>query len=470
MPTSRKGGYPSDEPARPQSNDLQVPPHDQLAEDMVIGAVLRNPDCCHDLVDNVKADHFFSANRRTVWETVEKLYHDGKKVDAVTIAEHLSKRKLLMEIGGAPALIELHTNCLTSANCLEMARIIHEKWMLREVVYAGNEIARLGHDSNRPADEVVAEAETLVMRIMDGQAKSTVKDIRSVVQSAMFKLRDRQSRPGMVEGVLSFSEAMNDLLVSMRPGQLVVGAGRPGQGKSSFLYNMIECVCLDQRAPAALFSLEVPELQLAERLLCMRANVDGYRIRKGMISATEDDQLVAAAAELSNANLWIDDSGFQSANTIATKCRRLKSRHGLAFVGIDYLGLLSSINPRHSSTEHIDETTRKLKSLAMELDVPILLLAQLSRQVEQRDNRRPRLADLRGSGQIEANADSVILLSCADTWDSGAVKGEMIAEIAKNRGGSTGDVTLNFTKATGKIRDVEITGTPFANAYNPDGF
>lgn len=467
------GSYPQEESDRRLFNsELDVPPQSPEAERALIGALLKFPHCAVDIIGNVDSSDFASANHQAIWESIEKLYHDGKHVDLVTVGENLAKRKLLTGpngIGGAPVLAQLHEDCLTAVGCTQHAAIIREKALLRTTIAVLNEGLKSCKSPNASAEETVCNIERDVMGILERRSNTNCKEIGALVATVMNDIKDRQQRPGSVSGVTLPWFGVSNIVPAMLPGHLVYVGGLQGNGKSSFMSNIVEHVAINCGLPVLVVSLEVPELAFAERMLTLRAGVDGMRLRRGLCNSQEHGDLLAAANDLTESKLLVDDRQYQTVQSIGSVARRMKQRGGLGLVGIDYLGLLKNPNGRRSSRyEDVSDVAEDLKRLANDLRVPVLVLAQLSRDCAKRPGQIPKVSDLRDSGQVEASADTIFLISCADTWNPEAKRGEMLCQVGKQRSGPTGECVLHFDKATGRIVDATDPNSPFG--VSQDGF
>jgi replicative DNA helicase len=463
---------PSPSPISPELFD-RVPPQSIEAEKGVLGSILLDSRCLDDLVPLVRPDYFYREAHRKIYQTIAQMYEQRSGgIDTLTVAERLRAAAMLDDVGGAAYLGEVIESVPHAANALHYAEIVREKAVLRNLIHASTEILRDAYDEHRPPGELLAEAERRVFSVLEQQENVDTLQISELLHAAFDRITQRLERgQGMISGLATGFIELDHLTSGFQDSELLILAARPSVGKTALAVNIAEHAAMDEGAPVLFVSLEQSSLELAERLLCARARIDGHRLRNGYLSAGDRAKLVDASGELDQAPLFIDDTPARNMLQIGAIARRFKRRHGLRFIVIDYLQLVEPENRRDPRHEQIAVITRRLKHMARELSVPVLVLAQLNRAVELREGHRPRLADLRESGAIEQDADLVMFLHRDDAYpqqkqeaDDDGRRREGVAEliVAKQRNGPTGTVPLAFLK---KYMRFETLAEDFDQAY-----
>ncbi len=376
------------------------------------------------------------------------LMEQGKAVDYITLGDWLKEKQLLEDAGGHSYLVDLWDAAPGSAgNARHYADIVRQKAIIRNLIHACNELSQQAYDQSLPATELLDAAERRIFEIAELGITGETKTLQEAISEAYVRLDQRKQR-GDVEysGVPTGFVDLDSLTAGMQNSELIIVAARPSVGKTSFALNLVRHVCVEERLPVLFVSLEQARVELAERLLCCQARVDSHRLRKGHLNQEEITKLFEAGDVLSQAKLFIDDTPGQSMLRIAANARRLKLRHDLRLVVIDYLQLIDPDDKRDSRQEQVAAISRRLKFLARELTVPVIALAQVNRSSEDRQDHRPRLSDLRESGALEQDADTVMLLHRPDYHEAGLNEGIVEVIVGKQRNGPTGDVTLMFIK------------------------
>jgi replicative DNA helicase len=437
----------------------RLPPQNQEAERSVLGSMLRDNTVIGDVILTVRAENFYSDAHQKIFAAITGLYDTGKPVDLVVLAEELKQRAHLDDVGGYPALASLWGAEPTAANALYYARIVRDKAQVRNLIGAGNEILRDAYDQVQPADELVESAERKIMQIAQAGIIGQTYSLHEAL-SAAFDRIDRMHAGEATSGLRTGYTDLDEITAGLHESELVIIAARPSVGKTSFAINIVRNIVLESKQTIFFVSLEQSRVELAERLLCCQAMVDSHRLRKGTLSAEDMDRLLEAAAALRTAKLFIDDSPAQGMLRIAANARRLKLRNDLRLVVIDYLQLIEPENRRDPRQEQVAQISRRLKFLAKELDIPVIALAQVNRASEDRQDHRPRLADLRESGSIEQDADTVMLLHRPDRYEPGQHEGIIEVIVGKQRNGPTGEITLAYRKQFMRYDDY-APGTPF---------
>jgi len=443
-----------------------VPPQNLDAERMVLGGVLRNNDCLTDLVRKLRPEHFYDPRHQKIFTTIVAMFDDGRPIDSVTLTEELRKKKLLKEVGGESLVLELFTETLTAANVMHHAEIVFEKAVLRRLIGTGTDLLREAYGSTSDADDLLAEAQKRVFALLEDRGGKDSTTIREVLSDVLTRISARQGGVHL-GGVPAGFDDLDELTNGWQKSELIILAARPAVGKTSFALNMVDHAAVKHNIPTLVVSLEMSQTELAERMLCSRAEVNSHFVRRGRASKDDIRKLLAAHAELAGAPIFIDDQPGQTMLRIAAAARRLKLREKLGLVIVDYLQLIEPDDKRANRVEQIGAISRRLKMLARELDVPVIALSQLNRAVESREGHRPRMADLRESGSIEQDADVVVLLHREDAFDPDSEKkGQAEVILAKQRNGPVGDITLTFRKELTRFENFrsEITNFPIEAA------
>ncbi len=430
-----------------QGREDRLPPHNREAERCVLGSMLRDNVVIGDVLQILRPENFYQDAHQKIFQGVTALYDRGHPVDLVTLAEELKGRKHIEDIGGYSYLGELWDAAPTAANAEYYAKIVRDKAIIRHLIHSSNEILRDAYDQALPAEELLEAAERKVLDIAEmgitGQTFTLAQAIREAYDRIDIRQqRDQSSISGLSTGFIDFDEKT----AGLQNSELIIIAARPSHGKTALALNVARHVAFEDKQPVFLVSLEQSRIELAERLLCCQARVDSHQLRKGHLSSEENRKLIDAGGELRSARLFIDDTPGQGMLRIAANARRLKLREKIKLVIIDYLQLIEPDNRRDSRQEQVAHISRRLKFLARELEIPVLALSQVNRSSEDRQDHRPRLADLRESGSIEQDADTVIMLHRPEMYEPGEHEGVVEVLIAKQRNGPTGEIKLTFLK------------------------
>lgn len=431
-----------------QGGPDRLPPHSRDAERSVLGSMLRDNQVIGDVLQIVQHDHTFYADaHQKIFRAVKHIYDLGKPIDLVILADHLKEQKQIEDVGGYPYLAELWDSAPTAANAEYYARIIRDKAIVRHLIHSGNEILRDAYDQAMPAEELLGAAERKILDIAQMGITGQTYTLDQAVKEAYDRIDKRRQEDEMsVSGLPTGYVDLDEKTAGLQNSELVILAARPSCGKTALALNFARHVAVEDAKPIFFVSLEQSRIELAERLLCCQARVDSHKLRKGHLGADDMDKLIQAGGVLRSAPIFIDDTPGQGLLRIAANARRLKLREGIRLVIIDYLQLIEPDNRRDSRQEQVAHISRRLKFLARELLVPVLALAQLNRGLEERTDHKPRLADLRESGSLEQDADTVMLLHRPELYEPGQHEGILEVHIAKQRNGPTGEVTLTFLK------------------------
>ena len=412
------------------------------AEREVLGAILRDDEALDD-VAHLTADDFRLDAHRRIWAVLLDLFQAGKPIDARTAGDALRQRGQIEDIGGVRYLSQLLDLAPTAGNAVYYARIVRNESILRRLVAAGAQIAYEAAHPTGEAEEVLEAAERHILGIGELGSEGQTHEARQIVREALIRIDQRiQSKDRRLSGLSTGFLDLDEWTAGLQPSELIVLAARPGVGKTSLGLSIAAHVAIEEQVPVFFASLEQSRHELLERLLCSRAEVDGHRLRRGCPSKEDLDRIIEASTVIRDAPLHIDDKANQSMLRIAANARRLKRKFDIGLVVVDYLQLIEPENRRDPRHEQVGQISRRLKGLARDLRLPVLALAQLNREVENRAGQRPRLSDLRESGSIEADADTVMLLhrpkEAGDRLD---------VLIEKQRNGPTGEVALIFSRS-----------------------
>ena len=430
----------------------KVPPHDEDAEQAVLGSMLTDNDAVMAAVEVLKEDAFYREDNKIIYQAILNLYSKSEPIDIITLKDELESMGKFEQVGGFEYLASLPDKVPTTANVQKYIKIVEEKSVLRNLIKTANEIIELGYNPTEDVEDIMDGAEKKIFDIMQSKNTKSYTPIKDVLVESFTNLEKLYNQKQHVTGVPTQFYDLDDKTAGLHGSELILVAARPAMGKTAFALNIATNAALRANVPVAIFSLEMSKDQLVNRMLCSEAMVDSNKVRTGKLDEEDWTKLAEAIGPLSEAGVYIDDTPGISVMEIRTKCRKLKMEKNIGLVVIDYLQLISGSNKRNGSREQeISEISRSLKVLAKELNVPVIALSQLSRAVEQRDDHRPMLSDLRESGAIEQDTDIVMFLYRDDYYNKESAEKD-IAEviIAKQRGGSTGTVKLywmgNYTK------------------------
>lgn len=432
---------------RSPSEDLgRTPPQDLAAEQSVLGGMMLSKDAIADVVEVIRGADFYRPANELVYEAVIDLYGRGEPADAVTVAAELTRRGEIGRVGGPAYLHTLITSVPTAANAGYYARIVRERSVLRRLVSAGTKIAQLGYAADGgDIDEIVNAAQAEIYQVTERRTTEDYAPLGEIIEGTIDEIEASGNRGEGLTGIPTGFADLDQLTNGLHPGQMIVIAARPAMGKSTVALDFARSSAIHHGLPAAIFSLEMSKTEITMRLLSAEARIPLQNMRKGTMSEEDWTRLARTMGDISEAPLYIDDSPNMALMEIRAKCRRLKQRHGLRLVVIDYLQLMSSGRRVESRQQEVSEFSRALKLLAKELEVPVIALSQLNRGPEQRTDKKPQMSDLRESGSIEQDADMVILLHREDAYDKESPRaGEADFIVAKHRNGPTDTITVAF--------------------------
>ncbi|GAA1882460.1 replicative DNA helicase [Paeniglutamicibacter psychrophenolicus] len=423
----------------------RTPPQDLVAEQSVLGGMMLSKDAIADCVEVLRGLDFYRPAHEAIYEAIIDLYGRGEPADAVTVSDLLTKRGEITRIGGPAYLHTLIQSVPTAANAGFYAEIVRERAVLRRLVDAGTKIVQLGYSQDGEVDAIVNEAQAEVYKVAERRTAEDYVPLRDIIEGTVDEIESAGSRGEGVIGVPTGIFELDELTQGLHGGQMIVIAARPAVGKSTFALDFARSASIKNNLTSVFFSLEMGRNEIAMRLLSAEASIALQNLRKGTIQDEEWSKIATTMGRLNDAPLFIDDSPNMSLMEIRAKCRRLKQKHDLKLVVLDYLQLMSSGKKVESRQQEVSEFSRALKLLAKELDVPVIALSQLNRGSEQRTDKKPMISDLRESGSIEQDADMVILLHREDIYDKESARaGEADVIVAKHRNGPTKTIVVAF--------------------------
>ncbi len=430
----------------PSEDYGRIPPQDVAAEQSVLGGMLLSKDAIADVVEVLRGNDFYRTAHETIYESILDLYGRGEPADAVTVAAELTKRGELGRIGGPAYLHTLLSSVPTAANAGYYARIVRERAVLRRLVAAGTKIVQLGYATDGgEVEDIVNAAQAEVYAVTERRSSEDYLPLGEIIEGTIDEIEASSHRGDGMIGIPTGFADLDRLTNGLHPGQMIVIAARPAVGKSTVGLDIARSAAIHNQLTSVIFSLEMSRNEITMRLLSAEARIPLQNMRKGTMREEDWTRLARTMGDISDAPLFIDDSPNMSLMEIRAKCRRLKQRHDLKLVIVDYLQLMSSGKRVESRQQEVSEFSRALKLLAKELEVPVIAISQLNRGPEQRTDKKPQMSDLRESGSIEQDADMVILLHREDMYEKESPRaGEADFIVAKHRNGPTDTITVAF--------------------------
>jgi len=423
----------------------RVPPQDVVAEQSVLGGMMLSKDAIADVIEQVRGSDFYRPAHELIYEAIIDLFGRGEPVDAVTVADELTKRGQMSRIGGATYLHDLISMVPTAANAGYYARIVRERAVLRRLVEAGTRITQLGYATDGgDVEEIVNTAQAEIYAVAERRASEDYRPLGEIIEDTVDEIEAAGRREAGLVGVPTGFAELDELTNGLHAGQMIVIAARPAMGKSTLGIDIVRAASIKHGLTSAVFSLEMSRNEITMRVLSAEAKVKLQRLRSGKLDDRDWNSIARTQARISSAPMFIDDSPNMSLMEIRAKCRRLKQQHDLRIVLIDYLQLMTSGKRVESRQQEVSEFSRALKLLAKELEVPVIAISQLNRGPEQRTDKKPQLSDLRESGAIEQDADMVILLHREEFYEpEGPRAGEADLIVAKHRNGPTKTIAVS---------------------------
>lgn len=438
----------------PQEDTTAPAIHSREAEEAVVGAVFINPEVYYDIAQFLTADDFYIHRHKWIWEAFNRLHEGRIPIDLLTVSDELERLGQLGEIGGSAYLTSLVNQVPSSLNAESYARIVEGYSVRRKMIAAANQIASIAYNEKISVDDAMDEAEKAVFNVSERRLKHDLQPISSVLSDYYDRIDDLAKRPDDIIGVPTGFIDLDKMLTGLQPSDLLIIAGRPGQGKTGFLLSVAKNAGLTHKKHVAIFSLEMSNEQVVQRLIAQETGIDSQRLRTGKLQENEWPLFTHAIEVFGDTHIYLDDTPAITPLQLRTKCRRLHMEFGLDLIIVDYLQLMGGDTRTDNRVQEVSYISRNLKVLARELNIPVLAAAQLSRAVEQRSDKRPVLSDLRESGSLEQDADIVMFIYRPDQYEKDTVK-QNVAEIivAKHRNGPVGSVELVFRSALAKFEN-----------------
>jgi replicative DNA helicase len=427
----------------------RIPPQNLEAEMALLGSILVDREIMGIVSEIVRSEDFYAHVHETIYQALQHLYDRGEPLDKITVAEELRRRSELENVGGLSYLSSLMDTVQSAASAAYYAKIVREKAVLRSLIHAGTRITQLGYEHEEDVDGALDQSEQMVYEIGQRQMQGEFTPVSRLLKPAFDRIDQRFHQGGGLTGLTSGFKDIDEMTAGFQPGNFIILAARPGMGKTSFALNMAVEAARQQSYPIAFFSLEMSNDELVQRLICAEAEISMHDMQRGNIKGSQWERISDAMGRLNELPVYLDDSGGLSVSEIRSRCRRLKSGHGLGGVFIDYLQLVRSsvLSKNANRNEELSDICRTLKTTAKDLEVPIFALAQLNRGVESRTDKRPLLSDLRDSGSLEQEADMVAFLFREGYYHNEVPEPDLTEFIvAKHRNGPTGPVKLRFIR------------------------
>lgn len=439
-----------------ESSTLPTPvvPHSREAEEAVLGSIMINPEAYHDVAAFLQGEDFYIHRNRWIYETFGRLHERRIPIDFITVSEDLEQQGLLAEAGGPAYLSSLVSNIPTSLHAETYGRMVETTAIRRKMLDAANQIAKLAYQEESAVESVMDEAEKAVFGVSERRMTRDLRTIKQVLSDYFDHLGRLFDRDSEAYGVPTGFLDLDRLLMGMQPSDFLIVAGRPGMGKTAFLLSAARFAAMVHKKHVAVFSLEMSNEQLVQRLLAQETGIDSQRLRTGKLSEDEWSLLTHSIEVMSDLHIFLDDTPALTPLQLRTKSRRLHLEHRLDLILVDYLQLMSSGMRSENRVQEVSYISRNLKVLARELNVPVLAAAQLSRAVEQRADKDPQLSDLRESGSLEQDSDVVIFLHRPELYDKDTIKKNIAqVKVAKHRNGPVGTLELIFRSNLAKFEN-----------------
>jgi replicative DNA helicase len=435
----------------------KLPPQNVEAEMAVLGSMLIDEEAIASGLEKLTPAAFYDPANRLIFRKITDLFEQSKAVDLVTLTEELQSENALTEAGGASYLTQLTGSVPTAANIDYYIRIVKEKYILRSLIQSATQIVRDGYETSQDAEELLDRAEKMIFEIATQKFQGGMEPIKEIVKNCIETIDQLYQRKVNITGIPTGFHEFDIQTAGLQRSDLIVVAARPSMGKSAFVTNIAEFVAITEKIPTAIFSLEMSKEQLTQRMLCSQARVNAHKVRTGFLAQSDWPKLTAAAARLSEAPIFIDDTPGVSALEIRAKARRLKAQQDIQLLIVDYLQLMRADSAAENRQQEVSVISRSLKALARELNIPVIAVSQLSRAVESRTDHRPQLSDLRESGAIEQDSDMVVLLLREEYYGvTDENRGVAEINIAKQRNGPIGSLKLTFIKEYTRFENPEL--------------
>lgn len=439
--------------------NIKIPPQNIEAEESLLGSVMLDKDAIVRIADQLTPDDFYNDKNKKTYESMLELYESRDPIDVLSLSNKLKEKKALDEIGGSSYLTKLVNAVPTSAHVAHYAQIVRDKSTLRKLISSAQYISSLGYEETQNITKTLDKAEQKLFAVSQKYLKEKFIPIKSVLTEAFDRIDELHKDSSKLRGIATGFLDLDNLLSGFQNADLIILAARPSVGKTSLALDIARNIAVKEKIPVGIFSLEMSKEQLVDRFLCAESKVDLYKLRTGRLGNREEDddfpKIGQAMGVLSDAPIFIDDSASSNIMEIRTKARRLQMEHNLGFIVLDYLQLMEGSNP-DNRVQEVSEISRSLKSIARELNIPVLAISQLSRAVEHRPDQKPRLSDLRESGSIEQDADVVLFIYREDRVKQDTAR-KNVADIiiAKHRNGPVGQIELYFNANNASFANLE---------------
>ena len=434
----------------------KLPPQNNEAEQCLLGCLMLDKDAIVKVVDTIKGEDFYKGGHQDIYQAMYELYEKSEPIDILSVSSKLKERNKLDDVGGSAYLSSLINSVPTATHVSNYAKIVRQKKILRDLISASEEIGLSAFDEAEDVDFLLDKAEKAVFEIGQRALTKSFVLLKDILPETFERLDNLAKHHGALRGVPTGFRDLDKKLSGLQKTDLVILAARPGMGKTSLALDIARHVAVRENLPVGIFSLEMGKDQLADRLISSTGNIEAWHLRTGQLTSDDYSRIQHAMGSLSEAPIYIDDAGSVNILQIRAMARRLKSTKGLSLLIVDYLQLMEPMNRFASPVQQVTENSRALKMLAKELEVPVLVLSQLSRAVEARVPQIPRLSDLRESGAIEQDADVVMFIYREDFYNENSLKpGVAQVIIEKHRNGATGSIDLFFEKTQASFKDLD---------------
>ncbi|MEI7904508.1 MAG: replicative DNA helicase [Candidatus Firestonebacteria bacterium] len=449
----------------------RIPPQNIEAEKSVLGSMLIEQEAVEKVIELLKESHFYRDAHRKLFNIIVTLYDTSQPVDIITVSEELKKKSQLEAVGGMEYITELINAVPTAANVGYYAHIVREKGALRDLINVATNIVGEAYQEESKVDELLDKAEHSIFEVSEKRVKQGFIKLKELVHNSMEKIEELTQRQTLVTGVATGFDRLDEMTTGFHGGELIIVAARPGMGKTSLMLSIAQHAAIVNKLPVAIFSLEMSSEQISMRLLCSEARVNLHRLRSGRLYKEDWPKLIMAASSLSEASIYIDDSSTINALEIKAKTRRLKADNKIGLVIVDYLQMMEGVKQSENRVQEISQISRSLKSLAKEMNVPVVVASQLSRMTERQDRseKRPQLSHLRESGAIEQDAD-VVLMLYRESYYNREVENKAETEIiiGKQRNGPTGIVKVAFLEEYAKFDNIILNPSSIPQQLPPE--
>lgn len=430
-----------------ESQTIQSQPHNRQAEEAVLGSVLINPESFYDVAQVLEADYFYIIRNRWIWEVFTHLNNNRIPIDILTTSEELENRNQMDEVGGQAYLLMLVNQTPSSLNAEAYAKIVEETSVRRRMLASANEMAKLAYQQEKPVEDIINSAEKSVFNLSERRIRRDMQSMKKVVDKYYDHVSSLYQRDEEIYGVPTGLVDLDRLLGGLQRSDLLIVAGRPASGKTGFLLTIAKNAAMKHKKHVAMFSLEMSNEQLVQRMIAQETGIGTEKLRSAKFSGNEWDLFTHAVGVLEDIPIFLDDTPALTPIQMRTKCRRLDLEHRIDLILVDYIQLMSGDSRNENRVQEVSYISRHLKTLARELNVPVLAAAQLSRAVEQRQDKKPMLSDLRESGSLEQDADIVMFIHKKDQIPDDASPTSLVELIvAKHRNGPTRDLDMVFIK------------------------